>query len=65
MKGLRTHAMQIGGAFEFDIGKLKLSPALHGSATPNAAMQVWLPECSSAPKVFASTIAETQESFWI
>lgn len=34
MKGLRTHAMQIGGAFEFDFGRLKLTPALHGSATP-------------------------------
>ncbi|EIJ79259.1 metal-dependent hydrolase [Bacillus methanolicus PB1] len=30
-KGLNTHAMHIGGAYEFDFGKLKLTPAFHGT----------------------------------
>jgi L-ascorbate metabolism protein UlaG (beta-lactamase superfamily) len=30
-KGLRTHPMHIGGAHHFDFGKVKLTPALHGS----------------------------------
>lgn len=32
-KGYKTHSMQIGGAFRFDFGRLKLVPALHGSLT--------------------------------
>lgn len=34
-KGLNTHAMQIGGAHEFPFGKLKFTPAWHGSMTPD------------------------------
>jgi L-ascorbate metabolism protein UlaG (beta-lactamase superfamily) len=30
-KGLKTHGMSIGGAFEFDFGKVKLTPAFHGT----------------------------------
>jgi L-ascorbate metabolism protein UlaG (beta-lactamase superfamily) len=30
-KGLKTHGMSIGGAFEFDFGKIKLTPAFHGT----------------------------------
>ena len=30
-KGLTTHGMSIGGAFEFDFGKIKLTPAIHGT----------------------------------
>jgi len=34
-KGLRVHNMHIGGAHEFDFGKIKLTQALHGSTTPD------------------------------
>jgi L-ascorbate metabolism protein UlaG (beta-lactamase superfamily) len=34
-QGLNTHAMQIGGAFDFDFGKVKLCKAEHGSLTPD------------------------------
>jgi len=34
-KGYRTHALQIGGAFSFEFGRVKLVPALHGSLTPD------------------------------
>ena len=30
-KGLRIHAMHIGGRFQFDFGTVKMTPALHGS----------------------------------
>ncbi|RLQ97949.1 metal-dependent hydrolase [Falsibacillus albus] len=30
-QGLNTHPMHIGGAYEFDFGKVKLTPAFHGS----------------------------------
>lgn len=30
-KGLKTHAMHIGGKHKFDFGTVKLTPALHGS----------------------------------
>ncbi|MBZ2175449.1 metal-dependent hydrolase [Schnuerera sp. xch1] len=30
-KGLKTHAMHIGGKYKFDFGTVKLTPALHGS----------------------------------
>ncbi|MCR3956955.1 MAG: metal-dependent hydrolase [Gudongella sp.] len=30
-KGLRIHAMHIGGRFRFDFGTVKMTPALHGS----------------------------------
>lgn len=32
MKGCRVHPMHIGGARNFDWGRIKLTPALHGSA---------------------------------
>ena len=31
-KGLNTHAMHIGGAYEFEFGKVKFTQAFHGSA---------------------------------
>lgn len=34
-KGLRAHNMHIGGAHEFDFGKIKLTQALHSSVTPD------------------------------
>jgi L-ascorbate metabolism protein UlaG (beta-lactamase superfamily) len=34
-KGVRVHNMHIGGAHEFDFGKIKLTQALHGSTTPD------------------------------
>jgi len=34
-KGFKTHGMQIGGAFRFPFGRLKLTLALHGSLTPD------------------------------
>ncbi|MFF2285935.1 metal-dependent hydrolase [Peribacillus butanolivorans] len=30
-QGVRTHGMSIGGAFEFEFGKVKLTPAFHGT----------------------------------
>lgn len=30
-QGLETHGMSIGGAYEFDFGKVKLTPAFHGT----------------------------------
>lgn len=30
-KGLNTHGMSIGGAYEFDFGKVKMTPAFHGT----------------------------------
>jgi len=34
-QGFKTHGMQIGGAFQFPFGRVKLSSALHGSITPD------------------------------
>lgn len=34
-KGLNTHPMQIGGAFDFDFGRVKFCTAEHGSETPD------------------------------
>lgn len=31
-QGLDTHPMHIGGSFEFDFGKVKFTPAFHGSS---------------------------------
>lgn len=31
-QGVDTHAMHIGGAYDFDFGRVKLTPAFHGSA---------------------------------
>ncbi len=31
-KGAKTHPMHIGGAFSFDFGSVKLTPAFHGSS---------------------------------
>ncbi|NHM30588.1 metal-dependent hydrolase [Neobacillus terrae] len=31
-KGLNTHAMHIGGSYQFDFGKVKLTQAFHGSS---------------------------------
>lgn len=32
--GLRTHGMHIGGRYTFDFGRVKMTPALHGSSIP-------------------------------
>lgn len=32
LKGATTHAMHIGGSYQFDFGRVKLTPAWHGSA---------------------------------
>lgn len=34
-KGVKTHAMHIGGGFHFPFGYLKLTPALHASMLPD------------------------------
>lgn len=34
-KGYKTHGMQIGGAFNFGFGRVKLTQAFHGSVTPD------------------------------
>lgn len=34
--GLRTHGMHIGGRYTFDFGKVKMTPALHGSSIPTS-----------------------------
>lgn len=34
-KGVQTHPMHIGGSHPFDWGRVKLTPALHGSALPD------------------------------
>jgi len=34
-KGARVHNMHIGGAHEFDFGRVKLTQAFHGSTTPD------------------------------
>lgn len=31
---LDTHGMQLGGAYDFDFGRVKLTPAIHGSSLP-------------------------------
>lgn len=30
-KGIKTHGMSIGGAYQFDFGRVKLTPAFHGT----------------------------------
>ncbi|MDP1417233.1 metal-dependent hydrolase [Peribacillus simplex] len=39
-QGVRTHGMSIGGAFEFDFGKVKLTPAFHGTGFNNEEGQI-------------------------
>ncbi len=34
-KGVRSHNMHIGGSYQFDFGKIKLTQALHSSVTPD------------------------------
>ncbi len=48
-KGLKPHPMQIGGGHEFPFGRVKLTPAWHGSLTPDgsyaglaAGVLVWM-----------------------
>jgi len=47
--GVQTHGMHIGGTHTFEWGRLKLTPALHGSAMPDGAyggnpagMLIWM-----------------------
>ena len=39
-QGVKTHGMSIGGAFEFDFGKVKLTPAFHGTGFNNGEGQI-------------------------
>ena len=48
-KGIQAHGMHIGGAWNFPWGRLKLTPALHGSALPDgsyggnpAGLLIWM-----------------------
>lgn len=48
-KGFKTHPMQIGGGHDFPFGRVKLTPAWHGSQTPDgsygglaAGVLVWM-----------------------
>ncbi|MDD9304717.1 MAG: metal-dependent hydrolase [Desulfobacter sp.] len=34
-KGIRVHNMHIGGGFDFEFGRVKLTQAFHGSVTPD------------------------------
>lgn len=34
-KGAKVHPLHIGGSFNFDFGKVKLTPAVHGSSLPD------------------------------
>ena len=38
-KGLKAHNMHIGGGYDFDFGRVKLTQALHSSVTPDNACQ--------------------------
>lgn len=51
-KGLNVHKMHIGGAFEFDFGRIKLTQALHSSVTPDNV-------CHGTPTGFVITINGT------
>jgi L-ascorbate metabolism protein UlaG (beta-lactamase superfamily) len=45
-QGLNTHNMHIGGAYQFDFGKVKLTQAFHGSSyttTNNEIIYTWMP----------------------
>ncbi|MBS4191595.1 metal-dependent hydrolase [Bacillus sp. FJAT-49705] len=37
---VRTHGMSIGGAYQFDFGKVKLTPAFHGTGLVNENKQI-------------------------
>jgi L-ascorbate metabolism protein UlaG (beta-lactamase superfamily) len=39
-QGVRTHGMNIGGAYEFDFGKVKMTQAFHGSGYATADQQI-------------------------
>ncbi|KKK38350.1 metal-dependent hydrolase [Mesobacillus campisalis] len=39
-QGVRTHGMNIGGAFEFDFGKVKMTQAFHGSGYATEDQQI-------------------------
>jgi len=39
-QGVRTHGMNIGGAFEFDFGKVKMTQAFHGSGYATSDQQI-------------------------
>ena len=39
-QGVRTHGMSIGGAYEFDFGTVKLTPAFHGTGFNTADGQI-------------------------
>ncbi len=34
-QGAKIHPLQVGGSYKFDFGKVKLTPAIHGSALPD------------------------------
>jgi L-ascorbate metabolism protein UlaG (beta-lactamase superfamily) len=39
-QGVRTHGMNIGGAYDFDFGKVKMTQAFHGSGYVTADQQI-------------------------
>ncbi|WP_338470495.1 metal-dependent hydrolase [Niallia sp. XMNu-256] len=39
-QGLKTHPMHIGGAYQFDFGKVKLTPAFHGTGLETEDKQI-------------------------
>lgn len=39
-KGLKVHHMHIGGSYEFDFGKVKFTPAFHGSSYVTAKKEI-------------------------
>ncbi|MCG8615039.1 MAG: metal-dependent hydrolase [Desulfobacterales bacterium] len=51
-KGLRAHNMHIGGGFDFEFGRVKLTQALHSSTTPDN-------QCHGSATGLLITIGET------
>ena len=56
-KGVTAHPMHIGGGRKFDWGKVKLVPAVHGSALPDgsyggypAGFLIWMGKALTPPK---------------
>ena len=39
-QGLRVHGMHIGGAYQFEFGKVKLTPAFHGTGLQTGENQI-------------------------
>ena len=39
-KGLKTHGMQPGGKYDFEFGRVKMTPAIHSSVYEDASGQL-------------------------